>query len=528
MSNSAELQSSNSPEKSISAGAGAGAATDATSTSTSTSTLPPQPTKTILTSRMIEAFALTYLYKNFDEAKPTPQFHRESWALYASDAERACVIAPRGHAKSSALTHVYGLAAMLFRLETYAIIISTNEELAIEHLGDITRELTENEELIEDFEIKGLVVSSKTEIIVEFLDGAQFRLLARGSGQKMRGRKWRGGRPGLIICDDLEDDEQVENKERRDKFRKWFNRAVIPALRRGGKLRIHGTVLHEDALLPRFRKQSGWKVLFYKAHKSYDDFAEILWPEQFTEEGLRAVRQRYIEDFDAPGYSQEYLNSPFDSSDAYLRQPWFLGMTDADFQKEMKIAVGVDFAVSKADKANRSSLTVGGLTATNTALIIDQRVGRWDTEEIIDTMIDIQQQHDPICFFVEDGVIWKALEPMLNKEMRAKDCFMLCIPMPSVKDKAVRGRSLRKRMRSQSMLFDKEADWYAEYEAELLRFTGYSDAVLDDQFDSTAILSRGFDDMPILDEEDFMTDDELTERHMTPKASQGRSTTTGY
>jgi len=143
-------------------------------------------------------------------------------------------------------------------------------------------------------------------------------------------------------------------------------------------------------------------------------------------------------------------------------------------------------------------------------------------------MIDIQQQHDPICFFVEDGVIWKALEPMLNKEMRAKGCFMLCIPMPSVKDKAVRGRSLRKRMRSQSMLFDKEADWYAEYEAELLRFTGYSDAVLDDQFDSTAILSRGFDDMPILDEEDFMTDDELTERHMTPKASQGRSTTTGY
>ena len=501
MSNSAQLQTGNPAEK---------------------------PAQTILTARMIEAFALTYLYKGFDEAKPTPNFHRECWALYASPEERACAIAPRGHAKSSALTHVYGLAVALFRVESYIILISTNEELAIEHLGDITRELTENEELIDDFEIKCLVVNSKTEIIVEFTDGHQFRILARGSGQKMRGRKWRGSRPGLIICDDLEDDEQVENKERRDKFRKWFNRAVIPTLRRGGKIRIHGTVLHEDALLPRFRKQSGWKVLFYKAHKSYDDFSEILWPEQFTEESLRAVRQRYIEDFDPSGYSQEYLNSPFDSSDAYLKQTWFIGMQPGDFEKDMKKAVGVDFAVSKADKANRSSLTVGGLTAENKTNIIDQRCGRWDTEEIMDNMFSIQEDHDPVCFFVEDGVIWKALEPILNKEMRARNVFLLCIPMPSIKDKAVRGRSLRKKMRSGSVLFDKEAEWYADYEAELLRFTGYSDAVLDDQFDSTAILSRGFDDMPILDEEDFMTDEEVNERNMTPQTNQGRSAITGY
>ena len=487
-----------------------------------------KPKRTTLSARMVEAFALTYLYKGFDDAKPTPNFHRECWEAYVSDLLHVAAIAPRGHAKSSALTHVFILATALFRVESYIILISTNEELAIEHLGDITRELTENEELIDDFDVKGLTVNSKTEIIVEFKDGTQFRILARGSGQKMRGRKWRGSRPGLIVCDDLEDDEQVENKERRDKFRKWFNRAVIPTLRRGGKIRIHGTVLHEDALLPRFRKQSGWKVLFYKAHKSYDDFSDILWPEQFTEDSLRAVRQRYIEDFDPSGYSQEYLNSPFDSADAYLKAPWFLAMTPADFEVELKKAVGVDFAVSKADKANRSALTVGGLTAQNKMHIVEQRTGRWDTEEIMDNMFAIQVEHDPICFFVEDGVIWKAIEPMLNKEMRARGIFMLCLPLPSIKDKAVRGRSLRKKMRSGSVLFDKEADWYADYEAELLRFTGYSDAVLDDQFDSTAVLSRGFDDMPLLDEEDFMSQEEISDRHTKPKANQGRSPITGY
>ena len=486
---------------------------------------------TKLTADLIEAFSLMYMQKGFDEAKPTPPFHRKGWALYASEVEKACVIAPRGHAKSSALTHVYCLASVLFRAESYVILISTNEELAIEHLGDITRELTENEELINDFQIAKFDTQSKTEIIVEFKDGHQFRILARGSGQKLRGRKWRGMRPGLIICDDLEDDEQVENKERRDKFRRWFNRAAIPALRRGGKIRVHGTILHEDSLLARLRKNREWHVQFYRAHKAFDDFSEILWPQQFTEAILRSIRQRYIEDFDANGYSQEYLNDPFDNSEAYLRKEWFLGMEDTDFDLEKRVAVGVDFAISKADKANRTSFTIGGQAADNKLHIFGQRVERWDTTEIIDQMFEIQDIYDPQAFFVEDGVIWKAIEPVLRMEMLTRNKFLFCTPLPSIKDKAVRGRSLQKRMKAGAVLFDKEAEWYPAYEAECLRFTGYSEARLDDQFDSTAILVRGLDSLPLLDEDDFLDEEELSFREQARAAASvqdGRDETTGY
>jgi predicted phage terminase large subunit-like protein len=485
----------------------------------------------VLNAKLIEAFALMYMQKGFDDAKPTPEFHREGWRLYSSAVEKACVIAPRGHAKSSALTHVYVLASMLFRAESYAILISTNEELAIEHLGDITRELTENEEMIKDFEVSKFVTLSKTEIIVEFLDGHQFRILARGSGQKLRGRKWRGMRPGLIVCDDLEDDEQVENKDRRDKFRRWFNRAAIPALRRGGKIRVHGTILHEDSLLARLRKNKEWQVRYYRAHKNFDDFSEILWPEQFTEEALRGIRQRYIEDFDANGYSQEYLNDPFDNAEAYLKKEWFLQMREEDFEVESKISVGVDFAVSKADKANRTSLTIGGSPADNRLLIVGQRVGRWGIDEVIDEMFVVQETYSPSAFYVEDGVIWKAIEPILNREMATRNVWLMCIPLSSAKDKAVRGRSLQKRMKAGNVFFDKDAPWYAPYESELLRFTGYSEARLDDQFDSTAILARGLDTAPILDEDDFTTDEELSFREQARQAqsiTDGRSDITGY
>ena len=482
-----------------------------------------------LTAELIEGFSAAYLRTGYDDPKPTPDFHRKGWALYCSDAAEAGIAAPRGHAKSTAFTHAYLLASMLFRDEQYAILISTNEELAIEHLGDITRELVENEELIADFEIQCLLTNSKTEIVVQCKDGHQFRILARGSGQKMRGRKWHGARPGLIVCDDLEDDEQVENKDRRDKFRRWFFRAVLPCRRQNGKVRIHGTILHEDSLLARLIKAStSWATLFFRAHESFDDFANILWPDQFTEATLRGIRQSYIDQFDSNGYSQEYLNDPFDNTEAYLKKDTFLPMEPEHFQLDMRVCVGVDFAISKADRANRTSMTVAGQTANNHLQFIDQHVGRWGPTEIIDEFFLIQEMHEPFCFFVESGIIWSAIEPILKQEERARGIFLNTIEIASVKDKATRGRSWQKRMKADSCRFNKTAPWYAAYESECLRFTGFSEAVLDDQFDSSAILSRGFDTLPLLDETDFMTDEEQYYANTGPRQDQGRSEVTGY
>jgi len=481
-----------------------------------------------LTAELVEGFAGTFLSPLYDDAKPTPEFHRESWALYSGEDPFCAVAAPRGHAKSTALTHDYTLAVALFRVESYMILVSSNEEMAIEHLGDISREVTENEDLIEHFGIVGLETAAKTDIVINFADGYQCRIIARGSGQKMRGRKWKGKRPGLIICDDLEDDEQVENVDRRIKFRKWFYRALLPAMRRGGKVRLHGTILHEDSLLARIMKDSSWKTLFYRAHKGFDDFSEILWPEQFTEKTLRQIRKSFVDQFDAAGYSQEYLNDPFDNSEAYFRKEDFQPMEGLDYELDKRVCCGVDFAVSKKDKANRSSFTIGGQDRTNCLHIIGEVLGRWDSLELIEQLFEVNERWEPELFFVEDGVIWKMLEPMLRQEMAERNVFINFVPLISNKDKGVRAKSLQRRMRSKRVKFDKEADWYAAYEIELRKFTGMSDAIADDQVDSTAILSRGYDELPVIDEEFFLTEEELYFKRVDRVQADGRNKVTGY
>lgn len=83
-------------------------------------------------------------------------------------------------------------------------------------------------------------------------------------------------------------------------------------------------------------------------------------------------------------------------------------------------------------------------------------------------------------------------------------------------------------MRAGAIRFDKEASWYPAFEAENLRFTGNSDAALDDQFDSAAILVKGLDVLPDLDKEDFRDEEELEMERLDPRQHGGRSKVTGY
>lgn len=472
--------------------------------------------KVTLTGALIEAFAGTFLSVRYDDPKPTPPFHREAWELYASRCPAACVIAPRDHAKSTGLTFDYILAEVCFRCSDYVILIGSTEDKAAEQLSNISEELETNEDLRAEFGIVAFESQQKTEIIVVCDDGHRFRILARGAEQKIRGAMWKGKRPNLIVCDDMEDDEQVENIERRKKFRRWFFRAAKQALSKSGRIRIHGTVLHDDSLLSRLKKNKMWKVLFYKAHESYDDFSNILWPQRWTEQQLRDKQQEFEEDGDATGYAQEFLNDPSDRSDSYLKDSQFRPMSDLDYAAEKIYYAGCDFAVSKQDHANRTSLTVGGRMIGGVTAITDQFVGRVDPLDWIKEMFYLQLRWNIQVWFVEGGQIWGSLESLIYQEMLAetrsppmveefgyKDIYLNIEVLSPVKDKGVRGRSFQKRMKAGTMRFDAQAEWYQSYKLECLKFTGVAQAKLDDQFDSTATLCIGIDKLPSVTQEDI-------------------------
>src|SRR5690606_3696690 len=156
----------------------------------------------------------------FDGATASPRCHYEWWDLCCSDAKYVAIAAPRQHAKTTAITVGYGLSCLLFRERRFMVIVSDTEAQAAMFLGNIKTELTDNPTVAEMFDLKrdekGDVVFVKdtlVDIIVACNDGHMFRVMAKGAEQKLRGMNWNGLRPDLIICDDMENDELVMNKE---------------------------------------------------------------------------------------------------------------------------------------------------------------------------------------------------------------------------------------------------------------------------------------------------------------------------
>lgn len=481
-----------------------------------------------LTAALVAAFSAAFLSPGYDNAVASPAFHAQGWELYCSPARYASIVAPRGHAKSTAFTHDFALASICFRTASYVLLVSATEDLAIGHLGDIAQELRENEDLRAEFGIVALETDAKTDCIVRFADGHRARILIKGSGQKMRGVKWNGKRPDLILGDDLEDDDQVRNIDLRRAFRRWFTRVLLPIGSKRCIVRVHGTILDDDSLLARLQRSKTWATLFFRAHRSYNDFSDILWPEMFPESRLRAVQRAMEDQDDSAGYSQEYLNAPLDLAQAFLTAAGFLPFHPTDWDSPRLVHIGCDFAVSKRDTANRTSFTVGGATPDNSLLILDQHVDRWDTSEWIDLMFDLQARWDPQEWTVEGGVIWNAVWPVIRNEMQRRGVWMNFHVINPVRDKAARALAFKKRHRAGAIRYNTEAPWYEAYKHELQRFTGASDAIADDQFDSTAILVKGFEEAAPVDDEDFVTEAEEDFRRESRMLNDGRDPVTGY
>ena len=503
-----------------------------------------------LTKEIIAGFVGSVLAPKFEDSCASPEFHMEMWELCASHHKYVAISAPRGHAKSTAVTLGYGLATLLFRERKFMILVSDTESQSSLFLGNIKTQLMENDQLIDLFGIKrnseGKVVflkDSETDIIVEFDDGHKFRIIAKGSEQKLRGLLWNNSRPDLIICDDMENDELVMNKDRRYKFKRWFNAALLPCLSDNGIIRVVGTILHMDSMLENLMpkpydkmtvtlplkqyttQRKMWKAVKYRAHT--DDFKQLLWPQKKDAQFFREKKQDAFEQGLQDSYSQEYLNIPIDESSTYFRRADFRPMAEQDFQKPVRFYITADLAISEKETADYSVFIVGSVDEDKILCIRNVIRERMDGREIVDTLMALQRMYQPEAIGIEEMQVSKAIGPFLREEMIKHNNFISIYPLKhGGKDKLTRSRSIQARMRASGCKFDKSQDWYQTFEDECMRFPRDKH---DDQVDAFAYLGLMLDVIIEAPTKEDLEEDEY-EREMMDSGlgDSGRNEITGY
>jgi predicted phage terminase large subunit-like protein len=224
------------------------------------------------------------------------------------------------------------------------------------------------------------------------LTSTDIKVEAIGCGKKIRGRKHRNWRPDLIVCDDLENDENVRTPEQRKKLADWFYKAVSKAGDDYTDIIYIGTLLHYDSLLAKILKNPSYQSVKYKAvisfskrtdlwdswEEIYTDLAndnreqealdffelfkedmlegtEVLWEDKLTYYDLMVMK---VSEGDA-SFNSEEQNEPINPDDCMFNPEWFdyYNEVEIDFKDQRFDFIGfVDPSLGKNRKSDLSTI----------------------------------------------------------------------------------------------------------------------------------------------------------------------------
>ena len=375
--------------------------------------------------------------------KSTPPFHTNIYKDLANDEKRRVLIAaPRGTAKSTVTTLIYPLWRAAFKKsdeELFIVIISESQAQSINFLSRIKYHLTYSTQFKQIFGDLGPETASKwthTDIVL----ANNTRIVAVGTGQRVRGFLQGDTRPNLIIVDDFESELNAYTAEARAKNRKWLTEAVIPSLSDEGKIAMIGTVISEDCFLCWAKESSAWNVLWFSI---WDENEKSIWPERFPKERILSIKQEFKSVGNINGFFQEYMNIAQSPDDAPFQPAWIkihnweykriqgqnclvqnYGDKENEKIKPVELYAGVDPASSLSARADYFVISIIGIDNENNKYVIDIYRNRISPAEQPKLIIDYYKKYKPRRVKIETVGYQEALRTGVREIMKEENLYI--------------------------------------------------------------------------------------------------------
>ena len=355
-------------------------------------------------------------------ASTSPKFHYEVGKLLIDkNIQQLGLVLPRDHAKST-------LAATAV-LHRFLFATKDNPEF-IAWIGEAQDQATDNLAWIQNHIYSNPAVhyyfgdlQGDKWTKAEFTTTNGCRMIAKGTSQRLRGKKQYSTRYTGIILDDFESELNTKTPESRQQIKDWVTAAVYPAIDfdKNGFLWCNGTIVHYDSFLNGLVKnhqqaeKSGeeysWKIVTYKA--ILED-GSPLWPSRWPLKKLEERKQFYIDSGTPAKFYQEYMNqakspedqifSEDDITDGFYSgnvrfddeaDSWYIKFEDGSIEY-VNIYMGVDPASTLSVRNDYSVIMVIGVTAEYDYYVIEYWRKRVLPMECADQIFKIAERYKPI------------------------------------------------------------------------------------------------------------------------------------
>jgi predicted phage terminase large subunit-like protein len=308
---------------------------------------------------------------------------------------------------------------------------------------------------------------------------------AAGVGGPITGR----GAHVLIIDDPVKNFEEADSPKRRLEVKNWYTSTAYNRLMPGGGILIIQTRWHDDDL-------SGWLItMMQEAEKQFLQSGE--WPEDADRweivkyPAVATVDERYRKAGEALHSARYPLSALLkikrtsgsrDWNALYQQEP--VPDTGEYFTKDMlryydgapptglAVLTAGDLAISKADYANYTVFLTAGVDEKDDLYLVDGRRGKWDSNEIIDELIDVYRTWKPQLVGIEKTHVEQSIGPFLEKRICEEKLYSMAVePLPpGNRDKQLRAQPIRGRMKQGKVYLPRNAPFVEWLVNELLRF----------------------------------------------------------
>lgn len=302
---------------------------------------------------------------------------------------------------------------------------------------------------------------------------------------------------GVLIIETWWNDDdlagRLQSLARRDPLADKFEVVKYPALAEKYEYRDTNTLEIVNSDMPLHTPDED--LVFDTAHKM-GSRASI-----FTGDGLELIRRpgdclhfqrydetalaRYKANLNPRIWSALYQQNPVPDEGMYFKKEYFRYAPAMPDLRQCYLYTAWDWAVGvKTHNDWTVGVTIAQDSQDNLYVLEVMRM-KVDSFGIADAVADVAARYStiygaPYTLGVEDGQIWKAIEPIVKKRFSERSVFPVTEVMKPLTDKLARGRPLQGRFAAGKVFFPEDAPWRKEVETELLRFpAGAHDDIVD-------------------------------------------------
>ena len=367
----------------------------------------------------------------------------------------------------------------------FIVIIRATKDLAAALLRETSREWQARPDLMMQADgMPDIVEDSGNAFQVRYHNGVQVRIAAFGKGGAIRGLSWQAKRPDLIVCDDIQDLEDVSSETVCESDWKWFM-SDIYFLGHESRIFMIGNNLGERSIIERMiRDADAWGFEAERVPKYTVDEQGVMhstWPARYSLEDILAQKEAFARKGMSDVWYREMLCEARAPDAQRFRRDMFRYYDPRTLRRdELSVYMTVDLASSKADGADYSVCCVVGVTSEGMWQVLDCWYGRVTPVEHMDEIFRMVQKWRPLVVGIEKVQYQAAMMDFLEKEMPRRNQFFTIKPLTAGAKKELRIDVLQPRFAVGSVWFPAGAGWLEEMEGELLAFpAGAHDDLID-------------------------------------------------